>query len=304
MTTNANDLRDVIKVGLIQTNCAETYWTEMEDEEKVIYSRELWSFILSCFASYQIGSMPPDIVVLPELAIPRYRLFDLEVTASRLGTIVIVGADYLLKSDLSTVTNEAFVIVPDKWRTKARGGACRTIKIGKVFPAPEERKLLQARGYSFVGESVYYLFEGDELGRFGVAICYDLMDLERATLYSGQIQHLFVLAYNQDTQSFLQIADALSRVMFCNVVICNTGRFGGSVAIAPYYRPWKRLIYRHEGAALATSQIIEIPVRKLVDAQRGIREKVSNTGQSEYLFKNRPPIFEEQEKKSVVEVKL
>jgi hypothetical protein len=43
------------------------------------------------------------------------------------------------------------------------------------------------------------------------------MDLERAALYAGRIQHLFVVAYNQDTQSFFHISEALSRIMFCNV---------------------------------------------------------------------------------------
>jgi hypothetical protein len=90
--------------------------------------------------------------------------------------------------------------------------------------------------------------------------------------------------------------------MFCNVVICNTGQFGGSIAVTPYYQPWKRVIYRHEGAELATSQVIEIPVRSLVVAQAGTREKVP--ADSQYLFKNRPPVFDSQQKKQIKETEL
>jgi predicted amidohydrolase len=130
--------------------------------------------------------------------------------------------------------------------------------------------------------------DGVDIGRFGVSICYDLMDLERATLYAGRIQHLFVIAYNQDTQSFFHVSEALSRVMFCNVVICNTGHYGGSVAVSPYYRPWQRIIYKHEGSKLATSQVITLPIQDLVDAQRGDRKKVSDADEH-FLFKNPPP---------------
>lgn len=137
-------------------------------------------------------------------------------------------------------------------------------------------------------DPTYYLFDGVDIGRFGVAICYDLMDLERAALYAGRIQHLFVVAYNQDTQSFFHISEALSRVMFCNVVICNTGYYGGSVAVAPYYVPWKRTIYKHEGSSLATSQVVTLPVRDLVEAQHGVR-KTRPTDGVELLFKNPPP---------------
>jgi len=275
----------------------------MPAAKKAVYSDELWNFIKGCFAAFLVGQDRPDIVLLPELAVPRYRIFQLQSIASRLGIIVIVGLDYVLNPKKLEAVNEAVVIIPDNWQSKTFGRYCQQIRVGKIYPAPKEREDLLKHGYKFKNETIYYLFDAHELGRFGVAICYDLMDLERAALYGGFIQHLFVLAYNQDTQSFFQIAEAFSRVMFCNVVICNTGQFGGSVAIAPFYRPWKRLVYRHEGARLATSQVIELPVRELVLAQGG-EHKMISVPSEEQLFKNRPPQFESRVPASLVEKKI
>jgi hypothetical protein len=107
------------------------------------------------------------------------------------------------------------------------------------------------------------------------------LDLERVAMYRLKIQHLFVLSYNQDISSFDHVAEALARMVYCNVVVCNSGHFGGSAAVTPYYEPSKRVIYRHSGNKLATSQIISLPVRDLVLAQSG-----TDPGK---VFKERPP---------------
>jgi hypothetical protein len=281
------DFRERLRVCLLQTNCAPVFW-ELEPVDRAVYAEELWSYVRGCVAALRLTPDRPDIVLLPELALPRSRVADLERFATDLALIVIVGLDYLIGPDKLDATNEAYVLVPDNWRTKGFGRFCQRIRVGKTYPAPKEAQALKTRGLNFKQDPTYYLFDGVDIGRFGVAICYDLMDLERAALYAGRIQHLFVIAYNQDTQSFFHISESLSRVMFCNVVICNTGYYGGSVAVAPYYIPWKRTIYKHEGFALATSQVVTLPVLDLVEAQHGVRKKVPTDGE-ELLFKNPPP---------------
>ena len=110
------------------------------------------------------------------------------------------------------------------------------------------------------------------------------MDLERAVMYRGQIHHLFVIAYNKDIQSFYHLAEALSRTLFCNIVICNTAHYGGSLAVSPYYNPWDRTIYRHEGSDLSAVQIVSLPVYNLTQAR-------SNGAVTGKKFKNLPPGF-------------
>ena len=82
-------------------------------------------------------------------------------------------------------------------------------------------------------------------------------------MYRNQIQHLFVLSFNRDFTSFNHMAEALARTVFANVVVCNCGHYGGSLAVSPYRDPAYRVIYRHNGASLSTVQTFSLPLRAL-----------------------------------------
>jgi hypothetical protein len=111
------------------------------------------------------------------------------------------------------------------------------------------------------------VFNAGRFGKFAIAVCYDFLDLERVAMYRSEIQHLFILAYNTDLPTFDHAAEALSRMIFCNVVVCNTGTHGGSLAVSPYQGFDRRIIYRHTGSPLATGQAISLPVEDLILAQ-------------------------------------
>jgi predicted amidohydrolase len=145
-------------------------------------------------------------------------------------------------------------------------------------------------GYQFKPDQTIWLFDAGAFGRIGICICYDFMDVERYIVYRGEVQHLFVLAYNRDIQSFYHLAETLSRAVFCNVAVCNTGFHGGSVTVSPFYEPTRRTLYRHEGKRLFTSQVVHLPVADLMQAQNGNDlGYLDETGKAERRFKSLPP---------------
>lgn len=103
---------------------------------------------------------------------------------------------------------------------------------------------------------------------YGISICYDFMDLERAVLYRGRVQHLLAIVYSRNTELFKNLAISLSRIVFCNVIICNTGHYGGSIAASPYHDSFRRIRYLQEGGNTFSSQVIELPVSDLYDIQK------------------------------------
>ena len=108
--------------------------------------------------------------------------------------------------------------------------------------------------------------------------------MSKKTGGASKIQTLFVLAYNRDTTSFDHVAEAIARMVFCNVVVCNCGVFGGSLAVSPFREPSKRTVYKHSGQKLPNAQLIELPLAMLKARQR-------NSAEDEGEFKSLPPGF-------------
>lgn len=285
MTAPKPPLADVLRLGLIQTTVDPiSAWSggppmsQIEEEWAISEIRGMLS---------ALGDEPrPHIAVLPELAVPRGFEKTLRKTAEKLEMIIIAGLDYeILPGVPQRVRNEAVVVVPKRWMKKTLGPRTTVRRVRKTYPAHAEERDLADEGFEFEAEPAVWIFDSERVGRFGVAICYDFLDLERAAMYRSRLQHLIVLAFNKDATSFNHVAEAAARMVFANVIVCNCGYYGGSLAISPKRRPEERTIFRHGGAGLATVQTFELPVREFFAHQK------DPTPASRKVFKNEPPGF-------------
>lgn len=294
------------KVSIVQTSLdAESAWldssTNWKDAVRIseIEERRAKKEIRQFLSGFKSDPNKPSIILLPELSVPIGLERYLRRCAERFEVIIIAGLDYVTISESPpTVSNEAIIIVPRKLNGRKIGRKTSTRRIGKTYPADaEEKKINQisAQSVNFKGNSTIWLFESEDLGNFAVAVCYDFLDLDRIAMYRGKIQTLFILAYNKDTKSFDHAAEAVSRMVFCNVVVCNCGRFGGSLAVSPFYLPFKRTIYRNSGMNLANAQTVELPLQSLIEHQQA---------NSDGTFKSLPPGYINTRSLNVTEVVL
>jgi len=273
-------VNDRLHIGVVQTSLhAEAAWVDDKTGNwqqcvrmSAVEERRAMKEIRHYLASLRGLECQPEIILLPELSVPLGFETRLKMAAEKLESIIIAGLDYRIETEepVPTVSNEAVVIVPR--RLGGRQVALRTElrRVGKTYPAPAEKRKLQAitgASVAFLSHPTVWIFESPDLGKFAVAICYDFLDLDRIVMYRNNVQTLFILAYNKDTTSFDHLAEALSRMLFCNVVICNCGQFGGSLAVSPFREPYLRSIYRHGGQGLPHAQLIKrVPIRRPIHA--------------------------------------
>lgn len=283
-------LNDKLRVGVIQTSLNHlnawdpaASWPgalQISSVEEIRARREIRHLLSSLHGAERHA----DFILLPELSVPLGYEKKLRKAAEKLESIVIAGMDYkVLSNSPKTVSNSAVIIVPKKLSGRKIASHTSVRYIGKTFAAPQEDKKLRNLGVSFKPDPAVWLFSDEKLGNFGVAVCYDFMDLDRIVLYCKLIQTLFVLAYNRDTTTFHHVAETIARTVFCNVVVCNCGFCGDSLAVSPFIKPYDRTIYRHTGQHLDNSQLIELPLESL-------RKHQTQEERSDKL-KNLPPGF-------------
>lgn len=286
---------EFLPVGVIQTTVNATFaWPcEKGAIPKMSLNQDAhsWQEICKAMRAFKDGDLAPKVVVLPELSLPRTRLDDFEKLVAGLNVIAFVGVDYRLDRVNNRVYNDGIVFIPSNFWKSRPSRNCTRVVFGKTHPAPKEKEKLKklTPSWTYCGDDKVYIFDLEQYGCIGVSICYDFMDLERALMYRGKVHHLFVLAYNRDLGMFRSLADSLSRTVYCNVVVCNTGIYGGSVAVAPYHEAFKRTLYSHDGKELFTTQVVNLPVRGLDKARQGNGDIVKIKEREENVFKDPPP---------------
>ncbi|MDY0201883.1 MAG: hypothetical protein RBR40_12945 [Tenuifilaceae bacterium] len=281
-----NKKAEYLRIGLIQTSLdQELAWSTNKDTSiSMSYIEELriWSQIKKGFNYIKSESEDnrPHIIILPELTIPLSREGELQRIARKIGAVIIAGLDFNERNNI--VENKAVVLIPELWPRLLPFGGVNKFYFGKTFFSDDEKEYFRAKNKTGRPWPAMYILEAGEYGRIGVAICSDFFDIERFLIYRGNIHHMIVIAYNKDVKSYYFLAEAIARLVYCNVVICNTGFYGGSIVFSLYKEEYKRYIYKHEGGKLFTTQIVDLPVKSLHEAQISLSEK-------DGIFKAKPP---------------
>jgi len=213
----------------------------------------------------------PDIVLIPELHLPINKIEAIKAISRKHNFMIISGVDFQRNpTNSSKIRNRGIVTIPSDWGSEGSSRHVSALHFGKTYFTYMERALFKNVEGAICKEdpeSNMYIFESKQFGSFGIMICSDIFDIERMMLYQGRIQHLFIISLNKDLTTYFAMAESLTRLLYCNVVICNTGFFGGSLAVSPYREPSRRTIYQYQGQQMLNTNIISIPLDSLIEAQ-------------------------------------
>lgn len=240
-----------------------------------------------------------QFVIFPELFQPRQFLRRHIASICEENNFIMIGGleygpEYIPGRDREVpLQNEAYIAIPSSltWGSAPdshKRRKCTLLTIPKILPAEEEAAFLNQNRYKFKGGSKLYLFQSKIVGNWAVLICSDFLNLPIHVLLQSSIQTLFVISYNKDVNAYSSIADTIQRISMCNVIICNIGNYGSSLAYSPYRKDFKRNILKVTGNHIDVAITITFPLEKLARAQNG--EHLTDRDGSQ-LFIKRPPDF-------------
>jgi hypothetical protein len=210
--------------------------------------------------------------------------------------MIISGIDFQRNpGNYSKIRNRGIITIPNNWGTENYSSRLTSLYFGKTYFTYMERgmfKNIDGIKCSEDPEQNMYVFQSEDFGRFGIMICSDIFDIERMMLYQARIHHLFVISLNKDLNTYFSMCESLSRLLYCNVLICNTGHYGGSLVISPYRDANERLIYKYQGQRMFNTHVVSVPLKSLDEAQKtdyviDVKEKTFKASPPGYFDKIR-----------------
>ncbi len=262
-----------------------------------ITAERVWQEIKTGVSLLLKESNKPDVILIPELHLPPNKVNLLKSIATKNNTLIIAGIDFQTNSiDAKKIRNQGVAFIPYGWGTGLKANRSKTHYFGKTYFTYMERSMFHHMKWKEDPEQNMYIFNSKKYGDFGIIICSDIFDIERMLLYQTRIHHLFIISLNKDLTTYFHLGETLARLLYCNVVVCNTGYFGGSLVISPYDDQNSRLIYKYQGQKMFNTHLVQIPVLAIDKAQNFdfSREDKEKNG---IKFKASPPGYFDKRKK-------
>jgi hypothetical protein len=170
-----------------------------------------------------------DLLILPEVSVPFEWLYAYADEARRKQRAFIFGLEHFTISNfcfnfsigllpLEIGKMKEVFILPRLKNHYSPNEENEIRKIGKFVPKPTT--------------SFYHLIKWKNI-QFSIYNCYELTDVVHRSIFRSELDILFAIEYNKDTNYFSNIAESTCRDLHCYFVQANTSEYGDSRVVEP-----------------------------------------------------------------------
>jgi len=192
----------------------------------------------------------PAYVVFPELSMKPWWFLRIAGKLAHSNISLIAGIEYQTNPDhdkVGGVANQVWcAMVTDAFEFPAHV----IYRQDKFSPAlHEERDMMQKGGKTLTPLSTRdwkpVICHGDF--RFGLLICNELTNINYRQPFRGNVDALFVVEWNQDTETFASLAEASALDIHAFIIQCNNREYGDSRTRSPAEDSYARDMVRIKG---------------------------------------------------------
>jgi len=240
-----------------------------------------------------IMSLKVDIFVMPELYIPISWLSELVYFSRKTQKMLIFGLEYIKNGD--RIHNHIVTVIPSTTFTGLKT-ACVFIREKNDYSPLEQEQIAKLGKRCYDSTSpLYHQFEWKGLD-FTCFNCFELTDIVARSFFKSQIDILFTVEYNQDTNYFSSIINSTSRDLHCYVVQSNTSQYGDSRITLPSKTDLKDIL-KIKGGDNNSIVVGTVDIEKLNEFQAeyydSLKDKVNNAAKAnhETISTEKKPLF-------------
>lgn len=205
-----------------------------------------------------------DYAVFHELALPRHLYVQIAEKLAFVGINLIAGLEYKIDRSKDKADNQLIYVLNTGNKTEGSIALYQSKIIGalhesseifnrsnlKIHPKFKEKLIIKHNNFVFSG-----------------LICNDLLDINNRCNLRGEIDALFVIAWNPDIETYQHLVKSATLDIHCFVSLCNNKIYGDTRIRAPFKDEWKRDMQKIHGGELDNFMISKLPIKELRDYQ-------------------------------------
>lgn len=209
--------------------------------------------------------LPPCLLVMPELSIPRAWFRTVANYVARLNRHgLVAGVEYEHRSDGFFVENQVHAVFPGPF------SAAASWRWTKGYPAyEEERKLRELRiPVAFSGlpddrRRTPRTVVRTAFGNLSVLICSELLESQRVADLLGRVELVLVPSWNTDTASYDHLIQSVGMHLHAVIAVANNGHYSDCRAWAPRQLRWQRDLCRLIERDVNSIVTVDVPLGSL-----------------------------------------
>jgi hypothetical protein len=205
-----------------------------------------------------------DYAIFHELALPRHLYVQIAEKLAFVGINLIAGLEYKIDKSKDQADNQLIYVLNTGNKTEGSIALYQSKIIGAVHESSEIFNRSNLKIHSKFKEKLIikhndFVFSG--------LICNDLLDINNRCNLRGEIDTLFVIAWNPDIETYQHLVKSATLDIHCFVSLCNNKKYGDTRIRAPFKDEWKRDMQKIHGGELDNFMISELPINELRDYQ-------------------------------------
>lgn len=206
-----------------------------------------------------------NYLVFHELALPRNLYLQLATKLSYININLVAGLEYKIDRTAKDADNQLVYVINNSetsnsdsiaiFQSKLIGAVHELKEIWnkanlKIEPSFREKLIIKNDGFVFSG-----------------LICNDLLYMNNRSQLVTKIDNLFVVAWNQDIETYENLVKSSCLDIHSFVTLCNNRLYGDTRIRAPYKVGYKRDIMKIHGGNLDNFMLTELDIKSLRNFQ-------------------------------------